>query len=35
MLHDVRIVKALRKQEMEHRNVSEILDQDGVEEYWI
>ena len=35
MLHDVRIVKALRKQDMEHRIVSWILGQDGVEEYWI
>ena len=35
MLQDMRIVKALRKQDMEHRNVSWILGQDGVEEYWI
>ena len=35
MLHDVRIAKALRKQDMEHRNVSWILDQDGEEEHWI
>ena len=35
MLQAMRIVKALRKQDMEHRNVSWILDQDGVEEYWI
>ena len=35
MLQDMRIVKALRKQDMEHHIVSWILDQDGVEEYWI
>ena len=35
MLQDMRIVKALRKQDMEHRNVSWILGQDDVEEYWI
>ena len=30
MLQDMRIVKALRKQDMEHRNVSWILGQNGV-----
>ena len=35
MLQDMRIVKALRKQDMEHRIVLWVLDQDGVEEYWI
>ena len=30
MLQDMRIVKALRKQDKEHRNVSWILGQDGV-----
>ena len=35
MLQGMRIVKALRKQDMEHRIVSWILGQDGVEEYWI
>ena len=31
MLHDVRIAKALRKQDIEHRDVSWIFGQDGVE----
>ena len=35
VLHDVRIAKALRKQNTEHHDASWILDQDGVEEHWI
>ena len=35
LLHDVGIAKALRKQDMEYRDVSRIFGQDGVEEHWI